>query len=78
MTVIDVDSHVEPAPGWLDEFPDLRRGCPSCLPDPDPRFAMGSPEMFAWFVSDDLLRGVPPREADADGPARHRRDAAAL
>ena len=57
--IIDVDAHVEPAPGWLDDFPDLAARLPDLLPDTDPRFALGSSEMFAWFVSDDLLRGVP-------------------
>ncbi len=57
--IIDVDAHVEPAPGWLDDFPDLASRLPDLLPDTDPRFALGSSEMFAWFVSDDLLRGVP-------------------
>lgn len=60
--IIDVDAHVEPAPGWLDDFPDLAARLPSLLPDTDPRFALGTAEMFAWFVSDDLLRGVPPAE----------------
>ena len=46
-------------PGWLDYFPDLAARLPGLLPDTDPRFALGSAEMFAWFVSDDLLRGVP-------------------
>ena len=59
---IDVDSHVEPAPGWLDEFPDLMARLPELLPDTDPRFALGTAEMFAWFVSDDVLRAVSPAE----------------
>jgi len=59
MPVIDVDSHFEPAADWLDEFPDLKAELPEQLPTDDPRFDMRSPEMFAWFVSDDLLRGVP-------------------
>lgn len=58
--IIDVDAHVEPAPGWLDEFPDLAARLPEKFPDTDPRFAMGTAEMFAWFVSDDLLRHAPP------------------
>jgi predicted TIM-barrel fold metal-dependent hydrolase len=62
MTIIDVDAHVEPAPGWLDDFPDLKARLPELLPDADPRFALGTAEMFAWFVSDDLLRGVPASE----------------
>lgn len=60
--IIDVDAHVEPAPGWLDGFPDLAARLPELLPDTDPRFALGSAEMFAWFISDDLLRQVPPAE----------------
>ncbi len=59
MTVIDVDAHYEPAADWLDEFPSLRAAMPDLLPDDDPRFRMDSGEMFAFFVSDDLLRGVP-------------------
>lgn len=60
--IIDVDAHVEPVPGWLDDFPDLAARLPALLPDTDPRFALGTAEMFAWFVSDDLLRGVPREE----------------
>ena len=59
MPVIDVDSHFEPAEDWLDEFPSLKERLPERLPTDDPRFTMRSPEMFAYFVSDDLLRGVP-------------------
>jgi predicted TIM-barrel fold metal-dependent hydrolase len=58
--VIDVDSHFEPADGWLDEFPVLKAKLPERFPAHDPRFALRSPEMFGFFVSDDLLRGVPP------------------
>ena len=57
--VIDIDAHFEPAADWLDEFPALRDRLPARFPTYDPRFAMRSPEMFAWFVTDDLLRGVP-------------------
>jgi len=60
--IIDVDAHAEPAPGWLDDFPDLAARLPELLPDSDPRFALGTAEMFAWFVSDDLLRQVPAAE----------------
>lgn len=59
MVVIDIDSHFEPVDDWLDEFPALKAGLPARFPSDDPRFAMHSPEMFAYFVSDDLLRGVP-------------------
>jgi predicted TIM-barrel fold metal-dependent hydrolase len=61
MPVIDVDAHFEPTEDWLDEFPALRATLPERLPTDDPRFNTrgGSPEMFAYFVSDDLLRGVP-------------------
>jgi len=62
LTTIDVDSHAEPAPGWLDDFPDLADRLPELLPDTDPRFRLGTAEMFAWFVSDDLLRAVPAAE----------------
>lgn len=57
--VVDVDSHFEPVPDWLDEFPALKAKLPERFPTGDPRFVMRSPEMFAYFVSDDLLRGVP-------------------
>jgi predicted TIM-barrel fold metal-dependent hydrolase len=57
--VIDVDSHFEPAADWLDEFPALQAELPERFPTDDPRFTLKSPEMFAYFVSDDLLRGVP-------------------
>jgi predicted TIM-barrel fold metal-dependent hydrolase len=59
MTVIDVDAHYEPAEDWLDAFPELRSRFPEMLPDTDPRFHLDSAEMFAFFVSDDLLRNVP-------------------
>ncbi len=59
MPVIDIDSHFEPADDWLDEFPTLRERLPERFPTDDPRFLLRSPEMFAYFVSDDLLRGVP-------------------
>jgi len=57
--VIDVDAHFEPASDWLDAFPALKRRLPELLPQHDPRFRMNSAEMFAYFVSDDLLRHVP-------------------
>ena len=60
MPVIDIDSHFEPAADWLDEFPVVKADLPERFPTDDPRFTMKSPEMFAYFVSDDLLRGVPP------------------
>ena len=56
MVVIDIDSHFEPVDDWLDEFPALKAGLPARFPSDDPRFAMHSPEMFAYFVSDDLQR----------------------
>jgi predicted TIM-barrel fold metal-dependent hydrolase len=59
MTVIDIDSHFEPADDWLDEFPALKAKLPEKFPVDDPRFTLRSPEMFAFFVTDDLLRGVP-------------------
>ena len=59
MPVIDIDSHFEPAADWLDEFPALKAKLPERLPTHDPRFSMRSPEMYAYFVTDDLLRGVP-------------------
>jgi predicted TIM-barrel fold metal-dependent hydrolase len=62
MPVIDIDAHVEPADDWLDEFPSLAAELPERFPSGDPRFALHSPEMFAWFVTDDLLRGVAPDE----------------
>jgi len=57
--VVDVDAHFEPSSEWLDEFPALKADLPEVLPDSDPRFRMDSGEMFAYFVSDDLLRNVP-------------------
>ncbi|MCB1017039.1 MAG: amidohydrolase family protein [Acidimicrobiales bacterium] len=57
--VIDVDAHFEPPLDWLDEFPSLKAELPELLPQDDPRFRLGSPEMFAFFLSDDLLRQVP-------------------
>lgn len=62
MPIIDVDSHFEPADDWLDEFPSLKADLPERFPTDDPRFTNHSPEMFAYFVSDDLLRGVPPEK----------------
>lgn len=59
MTVIDIDAHFEPASDWLDQYPQLKAKLPQMFPTDDPRFEMESPEMFAWFVTDDLLRGVP-------------------
>jgi predicted TIM-barrel fold metal-dependent hydrolase len=59
MPVIDIDAHFEPTDDWLDEFPTLKAELPERFPTDDPRFTMHSPEMFAYFVSDDLLRGVP-------------------
>lgn len=59
MPVIDIDSHFEPSENWLDEFPALKAKLPERFPTDDPRFLMRSPEMFAYFVTDDLLRGVP-------------------
>jgi predicted TIM-barrel fold metal-dependent hydrolase len=62
MPVIDIDAHFEPTAAWLEEFPALKTRLPERLPTDDPRFDTcgGSPQMFAYFVSDDLLRGVPP------------------
>ena len=59
--IIDVDSHAEPAPGWLDEYPKVKAALPPRLPENDPQFLTGaaSPEMFAWFVAFDLQRGQP-------------------
>jgi predicted TIM-barrel fold metal-dependent hydrolase len=62
MPVIDIDAHFEPTAEWLDEFPALKAKLPEQFPTDDPRFTMRSPEMFAYFVSDDLLRGVPPEK----------------
>ena len=59
MAVIDIDAHFEPTEDWLDEFPALAAKLPEQFPTDDPRFVMRSPEMFAYFVSDDLLRAVP-------------------
>jgi uncharacterized protein len=59
VTVIDVDAHFEPTDDWLDEFPVLKAKLPDKFPNNDPRFRVNSAEMFAFFVTDDLLRGVP-------------------
>lgn len=59
MAVIDIDSHLEPVDEWLEEFPSLKSRLPDRFPTDDPRFVMHSPEMFAYFVTDDLLRAVP-------------------
>src|SRR5204863_8030133 len=59
MRVIDVDSHAEPASNSLDAFPSLKAKLPEKFPDSGPRFRIGGSEMFAFFVSDDLLRDVP-------------------
>jgi uncharacterized protein len=58
VAVIDIDSHFEPTADWLDEFPALEAKLPDRFPTDDPRFTLRSPEMFAFFVTDDLLRGV--------------------
>jgi predicted TIM-barrel fold metal-dependent hydrolase len=59
--VVDVDSHAEPAPGWLDEYPELKAALPLRLPQSDPQFDTGraSAELFAWFIASDLQRGQP-------------------
>ena len=62
MPVIDIDAHFEPTDDWLDEFPTLKAELPDRFPTDDPRFALRSPEMFAYFVTDDLLRGRPPEK----------------
>jgi uncharacterized protein len=59
MAVVDIDSHFEPTGNWLDEFPALKAKLPENFPTDDPRFTLGSVEMFAYFVTDDLLRGTP-------------------
>jgi hypothetical protein len=43
MTVIDIDSHFEPAEDWLDEFPALQAELPDRFPTDDPRFTLRSP-----------------------------------
>ena len=57
--VVDVDAHFEPELDWLDDHPSLKAELPERLPTSDPRFRLGTAEMFAFFLSDDLLRGVP-------------------
>jgi uncharacterized protein len=59
--VVDVDSHAEPAAGWLMAHRHLREALPPRLPEGDPQFPTGEacPEMFAWFVASDLLRARP-------------------
>ena len=63
LTIIDVDAHFEPSANWLDEFPALKKKLPEMFPTSDPRFRMNSGEMFAYFVSDDLLRAYRPSSA---------------
>src|SRR3954452_9972313 len=62
MTIVDVDAHYEPPDGWLDDFPHLADRLAPVLPESDPRVTRGvnTPEALAFFVSDDLLRGVAP------------------
>ncbi len=59
--VIDIDSHSEPPPGWLDEFPMLKDALPPRIPESDPQFwaGDGGAEAFGWFVAVDLQRGLP-------------------
>jgi predicted TIM-barrel fold metal-dependent hydrolase len=59
--IIDVDAHYEPTIDWLDDFPGLGDRLPELLPESDPRLPRGvnTPEAFAFFMSDDILRGVP-------------------
>lgn len=61
MGIIDVDAHYEPPATWVDDFPGLGERLPKLLPESDPRLPRGvnTPEAFAFFMSDDLLRGVP-------------------
>jgi predicted TIM-barrel fold metal-dependent hydrolase len=61
VSIIDVDAHYEPPVDWLDDFPGLSDRVPQQLPESDPRVPRGvnTPEAFAFFISDDLLRGVP-------------------
>ncbi|MDQ1431109.1 MAG: hypothetical protein QOF40_1711, partial [Actinomycetota bacterium] len=49
MAVIDVDSHFEPGPAWLDEYPDLR----DRLPEFD------TAEVTTKIVAGDILGNVP-------------------
>ena len=49
MTIIDVDSHFEPGPAWLDSYPELR----SRLPEFD------TAEVTTKIVAGDILAGVP-------------------
>ena len=62
MRIVDVDAHFEPPERWVDDFPGLGERLPDLLPESDPRLPRGvnTPEAFAFFMSDDLLRGLPP------------------
>jgi predicted TIM-barrel fold metal-dependent hydrolase len=64
MRIIDVDAHFEPPERWVDDFPGLGERLPDLLPESDPRLPRGvnTPEAFAFFMSDDLLRGLPPEQ----------------
>ncbi|MCE4267549.1 hypothetical protein FEZ60_24660 [Rhodococcus sp. MS16] len=62
MGIIDVDAHYEPTEDWLDEFPSLKERLPQKYPESDPRFALQAAEQFAFFLSHDILRHLPPQE----------------
>jgi hypothetical protein len=62
VNVYDVDSHFEPAPDWLDDFPALKRRLPELLPELEPEFALRSPQHFAYFVSDGIRPMAPPTD----------------
>lgn len=59
MHVYDVDSHMEPAPEWLDAVPSLKERLPRLLPEHDPEFALGTAEHFAYFTSDGVRSHAP-------------------
>ena len=52
MTVIDVDSHFEPGPVWLDDYPSLRDRLP----------AFDTAEVTTRIVAGDILGNVPRAE----------------
>ena len=62
MTIIDVDSHFEPGPAWLDSYPELR----GRLPEFD------TAEVTTKIVAGDILAGYPARTGRPGSNSCHR------